>query len=98
MFEPPCLHSVMIYSTRSTQPPLLCLLLGQPHSPTLSVDVLYEWFLTMRHGDPLPTALFSPLHHPGWQTVPLHTITALPPSLTPVMRVKEVEEEEQSRH
>ena len=39
---PPCQHFDLIYSTKITQPPLLSLLLDQPHSH-LSADVLNEW-------------------------------------------------------
>ena len=39
---PPCPHLVMIYRTKSTQPPLLCLLLGYPPPPP-DADFLYVW-------------------------------------------------------
>ena len=45
---PPCPHFGLISSTKSTQPPLLCLLLDQPPSP-LCADVLYAWSLTLHH-------------------------------------------------
>ena len=44
------------YSTKMKQPPLLCLLLGQPPSP-LGADVLYEWFLAFPS---LPLLSFIP--------------------------------------
>ena len=44
----PCLQFGQIYGTKITQPPLLFLLLGQPHPP-LSADVLYEWPLRIFH-------------------------------------------------
>ena len=40
----PCPHLEQIYSTKSTQPSLLCLLLSQL---PLCEDVLYEWSLTV---------------------------------------------------
>ena len=39
---PPCPKFGLIHSTKSTQSPLLCLLLDQPPSP-LCADVLYVW-------------------------------------------------------
>ena len=44
-----CQNFGPIYSTKITQPPLICLLLGQP-LPTLGADVLYEWSLIVLGG------------------------------------------------
>ena len=44
--SPPCPHFAQIYSSKSTQPPLLCLLLGYPPPPPPGVDVLYVWPLS----------------------------------------------------
>ena len=56
----------MKYNTKSTQPPLLCLLLGYPLPPP-GADVLYVWSLIAR-GVPVLLHTVGNYHH-GVETI-----------------------------